>query len=151
MLCPEDLSESLGQRVELFGDRRALQEGSRHLCEERLLTLTLLGLGRAAAHAGRKIADDDSGDEEDRERHPVLGIREGERVERWQEEEVEGQHARDRRGNGVREPPDDRDRYDREEVQRDQADGRCDDVEPVDDARDEGDHEDAGSNPEPVR
>ena len=63
-----------------------------------------LGLGRPAPGVSGELAHDHRGDEIDGERDPVLPVGERERVERWKEEEVEGEHAADGHRDRVSEP-----------------------------------------------
>jgi hypothetical protein len=104
--------------------------------------LALLGLGRTATDAGREVADGDRHDEVDRQRHPVRGVGQRERVERRQEEEVECEHAEDRGGDPVREAPGDGDRDDRQQVDGAKADNRGNRVEQVDEPCDDADRRD---------
>ena len=74
----------------------------------------------------RELADDDRGDDEDEQREPVLRVLDRERVERRDEEEVEREHAPERRRRSRSRPPRDRDRDDREQVEHRQAEhGTC--------------------------
>ncbi len=92
-----------GDAAELLLHAHALEQRGRDPRQQRRLMLPLLGLRSPATRAGSELADDDGGDEVDGKRDPVLSVGERERVERLEEEEVEGQHAR-RRPPGSRTP-----------------------------------------------
>ena len=124
-------------------ERRSLQELRGDVCEQRRLVLPLLRLGGLPSPARSELADDDGGDEVDGKRDPVLSVRERERVERLEEEEVEGEHARDGDRDRVSHAPDDGDRQHGEDVERTEAEDGRPRVEKRDRDRDERDAEDA--------
>ena len=127
-------STSLGQPLALLG--QLAQRGER-----------LLGLLGTPPRPGRELAHDDRGDEEDEEGEPVLGVLDRERVERLDEEEVEGEHAPDRRADGVDDPPGDRDRDDRQQVEHRQAEHGHMALEELDGAGDERERAGGGRDP----
>ena len=93
---------------------------------------------RAPPRNGSELADDHGGHEVDGQRDPVLRVRERERVQRREEEEVEREHARDRHGERVGEPVEDGDGQHREQVEPAEAEDRGDLAEPVDRCGDDG-------------
>lgn len=101
-----------------------LQERGGHLGEQRLLAAALLGLAGPMPRAYGKVADDDPDDEIDRQREPVFAVRETERVERWEEEEVEERRAGKCDRDRVRAPEERRDRQHGEEVEDAEAEDR---------------------------
>jgi hypothetical protein len=96
-----------------------------------------LGLLGAAARPAGELAHDDGRDDEDEEGEPVPVVLDRERVERRDEQEVEGDHAADRDGDGEDASPGDRDRDDREEVEHRQAEHRHVPLQELDRARHE--------------
>ena len=141
-----------GDAAEVVLHAHALQERRGDTCQQRRLPLALLGLGRPSPRSCGELADDDRRHEVDGERDPVLSVRERERIKRFEEEEVEGKHARDGDRDRVRHAPDDSDGYDGEDIKRTQAEHGRPRVEKRDRDRDDRDAEgacdDAGQ-PEP--
>ena len=109
MCNPEHARGARRDAIELVGHRSPTEERRGDSGEERGLALTLLGVGRPLPGSRGEPARDDGDDEVEDEREPVLALAEVERVRRWQEEPVEGEHARDGDGQCVREAPTDRD------------------------------------------
>ena len=116
-LDAEDGGRPRRDLVELLVEPAPAQQLGCELGEQRRLVLPLLGGGGAPPRARRELADDDGGCEVDREREPVLAVREREGVDRRQVEPVEGEHARHRDDERERQPVDDRDRQHREDVE----------------------------------
>ena len=106
-----------------------------------------LGLLRTASRTGCKLAHDHGRDEKDEQREPVARVLQGQRVERRQEEEVEGEHAPDRRPDAVCEPPRDGDRDDREQVEHGEAEHGHVALQQLDCARDERESGGRGRDP----
>ena len=129
--------------LELVPNGSPLEEVGRDVREERRLTPPLLRLDRSAAGAGRELADDDRRARVDGEREPVLAVRQRERVDRRQEEEVEGEHAADRNRQREREPPLDGHGQDGEDVEHAQAEDGHEAPEEEDGARHRGNREEA--------
>ncbi len=107
--------------VELLVELAPAQQLRRELGEQRRLLLALLGGRGAPPGARRELADDDGGGEVDREREPVLAVRQRERVDRRQVEPVEGEHARHRDDERERQPVDHCDRQHGEDVEHAEA------------------------------
>jgi hypothetical protein len=101
--------------------------------QERLLVLSLFGLGGTPARSGRQVRDGDGDEQVGDQRHPVFGVGEAEGVERRQLEEVQRQHAEDRGTDCVRETPGHGDGDDRQQVDGAEGDGGCDPLEQLDD------------------
>jgi hypothetical protein len=133
----------LADPAELAEQVLALEERDRELTEDGLLPLSALGLGRAAARARGEVADDERRGQVDSERQPVRALGQAERVLGRQEEEVEGQHARDRDEDGIPPAPEDGDRQDGEDVQRAEAENRDAATEDEDPSGHENDRRDA--------
>ncbi len=106
-----------------------------------------LGLFGAPPRAGCELADHDGRDEEDEQREPVARVLQGQRVERRQEEEVEGEHAPERRPDAVCESPRDGDRDDREQVEHGEAEDGHVALQQLDCARDERERGGRGRDP----
>ena len=128
------------------GDRQAVaqlaaQQQARELDGEVGLAPALLGRPRAPAPALGERAGGDGGDEEDRERDPVLALRDGEAPRRREVEEVEGGRARDGRDDAQPRLPERRHEQDGDEIDEAQRDGRGHIVEHVVDERHRGDRE----------
>jgi hypothetical protein len=86
--------------------------------------LALLSLARSPARLRGELAHDEADDQVDRKREPVLRLGQPEGVNRRQEEEVEGEHARNRDENRVCATPEDRHRQHREEIEHAEAQHR---------------------------
>ena len=121
---PEDSGDLGGDVSKLVLDLARLEQSARHVGEQRRLASAALGLSLPATRARGKPADDDSRDEVDGERDPVLRVVELERVRRRQEEPVEGEHARDRDRQRVGQPEEHGDRQDGEDVEDAEAEDR---------------------------
>ncbi len=115
--------------LELVVQPRAAQQLGGDVCEQRRLELALLGLGSLSAGAGSQAADHDCRHHVDEQREPVAPVRESERVDRRQEEEVEGEHARDGDDHCVGGAPEQRDREHGEHVEHAEAERRDEVVE----------------------
>jgi hypothetical protein len=96
---PEHVCYALRDARQLLVEGRAGQELGRDLCEQCRLTLALLRVGRAPPRAGCQVADHHGRHQVHGKRKPVLPVGERERVHGREEEEVEGEHARD--GTGI--------------------------------------------------
>ena len=139
-----------GHLGELLLEAAAAQEVGGESRQQRRLALALLGGGRATTCARGELADDDRRRDVDREREPVLAVRERERVPRRQEEPVEREHARDRDRHREADAPDDGHRQHREDVENAEAEHRHPLVEQCDHGRDRRDRGRTGERGDPV-
>ncbi len=160
---PEDDPRARG--VQNVGDRRrealhlgggalCLQERRRHLGQESFFPLPLLCLHGSLAGPDGEVAGHDPDDEVHGEREPVLAVRQAERVERRQEEEVEERRARHCNRDCVGAPEQDGHRQHGEEVEDAEAEDGHERLAEIDHARDERERRDAqqsADHPPPVR
>ena len=112
-----------GERVDRADGLRGQQHVSRQVEQPRDLVPSRDRVNRTGLRGGRQIARDDGNDQEREERHPVLGIGDGEGADRREEEEVECEHGDDRHDGGDPQPPEGR-RGEHDEQQRQRTRGR---------------------------
>ena len=117
----ERLGDTDGDPAELVLHVVALEERSRDCGQKRGLEGAPPSFGLARARPRRERADDERRHEVDRERDPVLSVREPKRVCRLEEEPIEREHAGDRHQQRIREPEQHRNRKYREDVENAQA------------------------------
>ena len=105
--------------------------------------LSLHRLSRKPARARRELTHDDGGHEIGRERNPVCGVPQSERVNGWEEEKVERQQGGDANGDRVRQPSEHSDRDDGDDIEDAEAQDGCGRAECVDRSGDSGNGSDA--------
>ncbi len=105
--------------------------------------LSLHRLSCKPARARRQLTHDDGGHEIGRERNPVCGVPQSERVNGWKEEKVERQQGGDANGDRVRQSSKYSDRDDGNDIEDAEAQDGCGRAEYVDRSGDSGNGSDA--------
>ena len=112
-----------GERIDRADGLCGQQHVPRQVEQPRDLVPPRDRVDRACLRCGRQVARDDGHNQEREERHPVLGIGDGEGADRREEEEVESKHGDNRHDSGDPQPPEGR-RRENDEEQRQRTRGR---------------------------